>query len=234
MKARLVALLVVALVVGACGGGGDDGVGAPAQVAGSSGKATVVGDSVAFAMGAELRNVVDPRVEVKVIAEGGTGLARPDVFDWPTRLDALATDFPPEVLVVSVGSNDHQDLTDASGEVVVAFSDEAAWDAEYSRRLSEVFDHFADTGTTVVWVGQMHSADPLVGSTNRRVHRLATEVAGQRPFVVVADLGDWLGTGEEPASDCLEPDGVHLSETCTARAAEALAAVVEAEVPAEG
>ena len=147
-------------------------------------------------------------------------LLRPDVFDWPTRLDALATDFPPEVLVMSVGSNDHQDLTDASGEVVVAFSDEGAWDSEYSRRLGEAFDHFADTGTTVVWVGQMHSEDPVVGSTNRRIHRLAAQVAEDRPFVVVADLGDWLGSGEQPASACMEPDGVHLDARDDGRGAE--------------
>lgn len=227
------ALVLAVLLLAGCGG--EDAGGAVEQSgSGFLGKATVAGDSISYGIGAVLREEVDPRVEVKVISEGSTGLARPDEFDWPTRLEALATDFPPEVLVFSVGSNDHQDLTDGTGKVVAPFADEAAWETEYSRRLAEVFDHFTDTGTTVVWVGQMHSEDPLVGVTNRRIHRLAVEVAEDRPGVTVSDLGEWLGSGEEPATSCLEPDGVHLNEGCNRRAAEAVATEVDGLVAAPG
>ncbi len=82
---------------------------------------------------------------VKVIGVEGTGLARPDNFDWPTRLAELARDFPPQVLVLSLGSNDAQDLVDATGKLVAPLSDPEAWEAEYAARLAASFDAFRDT-----------------------------------------------------------------------------------------
>lgn len=223
MRAR--ALLIVAGVVAsaalgsACGG--DDGAGAAAPSA-EERKVTVAGDSISVGLGAELRGVVDDGTVVKVIGEGGTGLARPDVFDWPGRLEELARDFPPSVLVFSVGSNDAQDLTDADGDTVVTMADEDAWDAEYSARLGRAFDAFEGTGTQVVWVGHVRAADDRMGDGNRRIHRLAEQVAADRPWVQVEDLGELLGSGEAVASDCLLDDGVHLTVDCYRDADEAL------------
>ena len=185
-------------------------------------KITVAGDSLSFGLGSELRGVVPDDVVVKLIGEGGTGLARPDKFDWPTRLKQLAADFPPSVLMFSVGSNDAQDLTDAKGTVVAPLEDTAAWDAEYSKRLGEVFDAFSGTGTTVVWVGQARTAKKSVGNTNRRVQTLAARAAAGRPWVKVADLGELLGYGESTAVGCMTEDGVHLEPACYKKADKAL------------
>ncbi len=218
----LVAALLAALsVLAGCGGD-------PAPDAGAQGgdrKVTVAGDSISVGLGSQLRDVVPDGTTVKVIGEVGTGLARPDRFDWPARLRTLAQEFPPTVLVFSVGSNDHQALTDASGQVVVT-RDDPGWDEEYARRLAEVFDAFEGTGTTVVWVGHVRTEDPDVGRTNREIHRLATEVAADRPWVEVADLGELLGTGEEEATDCLVPDGLHLTVECLQRADRGLLPVL--------
>jgi lysophospholipase L1-like esterase len=187
------------------------------------GKVTVAGDSISVGLGAELRAAVDDGVEVVVIGQGGTGLARPDVFDWPARLRELAHEFPPDVLVFSVGSNDGQDLTDAAGNTVVTMAEEADWDAEYRRRLAEVFDAFGGTGTEVVWVGHIRTPDRRTGETNRRIHRLAVEEAAVRDWVRVEDLAELVGSGDTTARDCLLDDGVHLSVGCYRRAADRLA-----------
>lgn len=234
--ALLVAAAVLSVVSGACGGDSD----AAAPVGSASRKVTVAGDSISVGLGSHLRTVLQGDDEgddgddmvVKVIGEGGTGLARPDNFDWPSRIRALAAEFPPDVLVFSVGSNDAQDLTDADGRVVVTMSDEEAWDAEYSRRLTEVFDAFApaDGGsarTKVIWVGHVRAKKQVVGDTNRRVHELAASVAADRPWVEVEDLGELLGTGDGEASRCLLPDGLHLTADCLDEAARALVPAVE-------
>jgi len=242
--ARLLAAVAVAAAVGVGVAGCGDDSDAGATRGDGEHKITVAGDSISVGLGSQLREVLADRddrdggeagdgadgaddVVVKVIGEPGTGLARPDNFDWPTRLRALAADFPPDVLVFSVGSNDAQDLTDAAGEVVVPMSDEQAWDAEYSRRLAEVFDAFRpadgeDPTTRVVWVGHVRTARDDVADTNRRVHRLATEVAADRPWVAVRDLAALLGTGDAEATRCLLPDGLHLSVDCLAEADRAL------------
>lgn len=192
-------------------------------------KITVAGDSISVGFGAELRSAVSAPTVVKVIGEDGTGLARPDSFDWPARLRQLAAEFPPQVLVFSTGSNDAQDLRDATGKVVVPFTDAAAWDAEYTRRLGEVLDAFRDTSTTIYWLGQVRTTDDRVGLTNRRIHRLAEAAIASRggKAAFVADLAALLGTAEEPATRCLLDDGVHLTTACLREAGDGLATRIQ-------
>ena len=219
--ARSVAtLLAVGFVAAGCGGGADP---APPVAAAEPPKLTVTGDSISVGLGAALRDAADPSTEVKVIGVGGTGLARPDVFDWPARLDELARDFPPEVVVFSVGSNDAQDIVDASGAVVAGLGDDGAWESTYRALLAASFDAFEGTDTQVVWVGHVRTAEDRVGLANRRIHELAVEVASTRDRVTVEDLGELLDSGDAVATDCLVPDGVHLSTGCLDRAAEQLA-----------
>jgi hypothetical protein len=185
-------------------------------------KITVAGDSISVGLGASLREAVNGDVTLKVIGEEGTGLARPDDFNWPERLRTLARDFPPEVLLLSLSSNDAQDLADENGQRVVAYSQTAQWDQEYSNRLAESFDAFKDSGTTVLWVGHVRTQKDKVGLANRRIQQLAAQVASTRPWVVVQDLATLLGTGDQVAKDCLVPDGLHLKTDCLDLAARAL------------
>jgi len=190
-------------------------------------KVTVAGDSISVGLGAAFRGVVPADTVVKVIGVEGTGLARPDTFDWPTRLAELARDFPPQVLVLSLGSNDAQDLLDAQGRPVAAFADTQAWEDEYAARLAASFDAFESTGTRVIWVGHVRTQEERVGTVNRRVHEIATDVAASRDWVQVEDLAEYLDSGEGIATTCLIDDGLHLSATCLDQAAVKL----EADLP---
>ena len=224
LSLALLSLASCSIAVAAAGCSVDEPTASSVGEAGESSvqKVTVAGDSIAFGLGSELRSVVPDDVDVKVIAEGGTGLARPDKFDWPDRLAQLADDFPPTTLVFSVGSNDRQDIADSDGSVTVPLSNTEEWDAEYSARLGAAFDAFEGTGTNVVWVGQVRTQDPKVAEYNRHIHQLATEQAATRPWVKVADLSSLLGFGETKATGCLIGDGLHLSPKCYQRAAKAL------------
>ena len=221
--AAVAAVLVV--VAASCSGSPSGSAGAGPTTSTAMPKVTVAGDSISVGLGASLRTALGSGVDVKVIGEGGTGLARPDTFDWPARLAKLAREFPPTVLVLSLGSNDAQDLTDASGKDLVPFAKfppSAAWDAEYTRRLEASFDAFASTGTRVLWVGHVVTAEARVGQMNRHIHQLAVEVAKSRPFVEVADLAELLSTGESKATRCLVDDGLHLTVACLDEAAGTL------------
>ncbi len=220
--ARAALLTGCALAVLALAGCSDASGDEPASI-GDGGKVTVAGDSISVGIGTQVRSAVGDSREVKVIGEPGTGLARPDSFDWPSRLEELARDFPPEVLVFSLGSNDAQDLLDTDGRVVAPLSDEQAWDEEYSARLARSFDAFADSGTTVVWLGHVRTEEDRVGLRNRHVHELAEQVAAGREWVVVGDLAEILGSGEEVATQCLQDDGLHLTVDCLDRVATSLA-----------
>lgn len=208
------AVIALAIITAGCGDGG-------AEAAGNPSKVTVAGDSISVGLGSSLREVVDATVTVKVIGQGGTGLARPDRFDWPTRLEELARDFPPDVLVFSVGSNDTQDLRSADGDVVATMAD--GWEDEYARRLAAAFDAFEESDTRVVWVGHVRTEDPAVGQTNRDVHAMAEQLAAERDWVDVQDLAELTGSGDDEVSECLIADGLHLSVDCYDQASVTLA-----------
>lgn len=182
-------------------------------------KITVAGDSISVGLGSALREAVGDDVTVKVIGEVGSGLASPNAFDWPERLRELARDYPPDVLVFSLSSNDARDLVDEDGKLVASRADEAKWDLEYAARLAESFDAFEDTGTTVLWVGHVRTSKDKVGLANRHIQQLAAQVASTRPWVVVQDLASILGSGETVAKSCLVPDGLHLKADCLEMAA---------------
>ncbi len=223
------AVIFLAAALAGCGGSGSAASEAnPGDEAGSA-KVTVAGDSISLGLGVAMREEFegtsvgseDAELEVKAIGVDGTGLARPDNYDWPGRLEELAADFPPDVLVFSVASNDAQDLTDEDGETVATMGDPDAWDAEYSSRLARVFDAFDGTGTEVVWLGHVRTEDPAVAETNRHVHDLATQVAATRDWVTVEDLAELTGSGAESTSECLV-DGLHLGRDCYVTASEEL------------
>ena len=159
--------------------------------------------------------------EVKVIGESGTGLAsgptrstgRPGWRSSPgtSRRRCWCSPSAP---------NDAQDLLDRDGDLVAPLVGRRAHGTrEYSARLARSFDAFADTGTTVLWLGHVRTEEDRVGLRNRHVHDLATQVAADRDWVVVADLADILGSGDEVAADCLQDDGLHLIVDCLDRVA---------------
>jgi lysophospholipase L1-like esterase len=207
-------VIALSMVASGCGDGG-------AEAAGDHSKVTVAGDSISVGLGSSLRGAVAPTVTVKVIGQGGTGLARPDRFDWPARLEELAREFPPDVLVFSVGSNDTQNLRSADGDVVATMTE--GWEDEYTRRLAAAFDAFEESDTRVVWVGHVRAEDPAVGQTNRDVHAIAAELAAERDWVEVQDLAELTGSGDDEVSECLASDGLHLSVECYDEASAALA-----------
>ena len=207
------AFVMLVVLTTSCSGAGAD-TDAPPDA-----KVTVAGDSISVGVGSSLRGTVDDRVTVKVIGEGGTGLARPDRFDWPARLEELARDFPPDVLVMSLGSNDAQDLTDPSGRTVVTRSDPQAWEDEYRARLARSFDAFEGTGVQVVWLGHVRTEEALVAETNRRIHEAALDLAADRDWVSAEDLAELTGSGDDEISTCLTADGLHLGTECYGTAA---------------
>lgn len=217
-----VALVALAVLAGACSSADPVASAGAAAESGPEYKVTVAGDSISVGLGAALRGEVPSDTVVKVIGVEGTGLARPDTFDWPARLAELARDFPPQVLVLSLGSNDAQDLLDADGRPVASLADTEAWEAEYAARLAASFDAFEGTSTRVIWVGHVRTQEDRVGTVNRRVHEIATEVSAGRDWVQVEDLAAYLGSGEGIATTCLIDDGLHLSASCLDRAADAL------------
>ncbi|MBM3670824.1 MAG: DUF459 domain-containing protein [Actinobacteria bacterium] len=115
----------------------------------------VGGDSLSVTPG---ESVINQAVATQVIGnvrtvDGhvATGLARPEVFNWPGYLQSVVASFAPDVMVLTIGSNDDQALTGVGG---VGSLGSPAWIEEYRRRVGGLMDSMTGTGDiTLLWIG---------------------------------------------------------------------------------
>lgn len=120
-------------------------------------KAIIIGDSfIAVAGGIgeilekELLNYED--ITAKRVGKVSSGLSRPDYFDWPEEAKMLILQEKPNIAVIMIGSNDAQSITTLEGNLVENYGSEK-WNQEYSKRVSELLDIFAENNTIVFWIG---------------------------------------------------------------------------------
>jgi uncharacterized protein len=214
----------------------------------------LVGDSmmqIGIAPGIVQAFAGDPRVRIVRQTQIGTGLSRPDVFDWPAELAPMLVREKPRFVVATFGGNDAQDMR--LGEQAIPFGT-FTWDATYQDRVHAFMDELAHGGAEVLWIGlpPMRADD-----FNERVSKLDDLVVAAmhgEPRVNFLDATS-LVTGPDRAYTTYLPapggglvqvrqqDGIHLSSAggelvaarvvawITARAAELGGAALNAPAP---
>jgi uncharacterized protein len=116
-------------------------------------KILVAGDSMTEFLGPDLINqsATAGKATGNTETKYGTGLVRPDFFDWSLYAQQLVNSQHPEAVVVMMGGNDGQGITLANGAVLPDGSD--AWAKEYRRRVEVVMRIFSGNGKRrVYWV----------------------------------------------------------------------------------
>ena len=168
-----------------------------------------------------------------VFREGrpGSGLARPDYFDWPTESRLLVETIDPDVVIIMLGGNDIQRIRDSKGEFGsgIPWEDPARWDKEYTRRLEELV-------AALIVPGIVDAQGPrrvyVLSPTNRRPtrnkERVSRVVELQRASLAErlgvtwvdafsltsASSGRFLGSGLDAHgqhASFRKPDGIHLT-----------------------
>jgi hypothetical protein len=157
-----------------------------------------------------------------------TGLARPEVFNWPAYLQGVIARDQPDAVVLTLGSNDDQNLT---GEGGVGPFGSPEWIDEYRRRVGGTMDAITANGRTVLfWMGA-----PVMRNEQRSFDRytiingIYAEEARKRPGrVVYVDIFDRFLDANGRYADFLDgvqvrtPDGVHFSRAGGDRVAQAV------------
>ncbi|MEO5680905.1 MAG: GDSL-type esterase/lipase family protein, partial [Acidimicrobiales bacterium] len=177
----------------------------------------------------------DERWEPRTDAKPGTGLARPEVIDWPARIKARIPN-DTEVVVLGFGGNDAQDMLADGGRVKLA---EPEWEAEYQARIGRVLDVVERPGRTIVWVGVPVATAKNIEKARPAMTRAAKAELAKRPGALFLDTAGTLSGGDGRYKDLLtidgEPkrvrasDGFHLSPagaTLLGRALERLISTV--------
>ena len=165
-----------------------------------------------------------------------TGLARPEVFNWPAYIAGLAS--VPDALVLTLGSNDDQALTGEGGTGPFGTPE---WEAEYRRRVGGLMDSVIAKGTTIFWVGipPMRNTGRF-DSQYRLINDIARTEAEKRPGKAVfvdtvpalsapgGGYADYLGNLDGTIVQVRSGDGIHFTRAGGDRIAAAVLAAMRA------
>ncbi|MBN2114376.1 MAG: DUF459 domain-containing protein [Acidimicrobiia bacterium] len=147
----------------------------------------VIGDSLTPPTGSALRalGTQSGLLRVWVEAYEGTGLARPDILDWPALVASGAPAGPIDLVVVLLGTNDGQGLQSPQGRLDFGTPE---WEAAYGDLVGSLMDDLLSICRRVYWVGQ-----PIMGGANfdaymRRISAVVREEAAERLDVRYIDI----------------------------------------------
>jgi hypothetical protein len=143
----------------------------------------VAGDSLAEVPGQGLERAAKPSLDVVgVESRLSTGLARPDLYNWYTRIPAATKELGAKIAVFSFGADDAHDYMAGVPEgKTVGPLGSASWDAEYRRRVDGVTRELAARGIYTVWLGLPIPDGPGFRHSFPIVNRILASVAKAHP-----------------------------------------------------
>lgn len=170
-------------------------------------KVLLLGDSMAATgFGVILQKRLDAHPHVRCFrkAKSASGLARPDFFDWMAEGKRQVELRDPDLVLVILGGNDGQDLTNERGVGKRVHWDSDGWDDAYKERMASFLEEVSDEGARqVMWLGL-----PKMGQ--RGLERKLELIRGvQRD--AIADLGD-KGTYLDTIPFLVDDEGALLRE----------------------
>ena len=116
------------------------------------GPVLVIGDSLMRTPGRALEKLLKKeKISSTVFTSLGSGLARIDAFDWFAKIDDLMKTTAPSLVVMTMGANDNQSISNDGGFFQVGTPE---WTAEYSQRIGKMMDKASgdDGKTPVLWI----------------------------------------------------------------------------------
>jgi hypothetical protein len=151
--------------------------------------------------------------------KSGTGLARPEVFDWQTEYPAMLQSVKPYIVIVAIGANDGQGFVDAG--VTYPFGT-TGWRAIYKRRVEAFLALLEADGATVVWLGLPPMKSGAYNERIAEVNRIDYAAVNANPqaiwFSTAGIVGDANGQYQDfgqvrgQTVRLRQGDGIHLSD----------------------
>ena len=153
----------------------------------------VTGDSQAEFVGQRMLDVApDGLLRVDVVARNGTGLTRPEFFNWEVNAKQEIADRRPDAVVMVMGGNDGFNVT-VDGSSYGPFTPE--WETEYARRTAVVMRELGSRGRRpVYWAPSPTARDEefnrIYRVQNFAVGRAAPAVPGARYVDLYDNIDD--------------------------------------------
>ncbi|WP_131745344.1 DUF459 domain-containing protein [Frankia sp. Cppng1_Ct_nod] len=180
----------------------------------------VTGDSLTDGLGPTIAAGSEGAVHTDSDTRSGTGLVRPDFFDWATHAREQMANRDPEAVTVTLGGNDGQEITMPDGRVLPTGSPE--WLAEYRRRTIVVMQIWSGGGRRqVYWMSLPPAREPKLNGFYHQISGVAADAAQQVPGVHFVNVSDRLSKNGAYSSYLTDDrgktvlarttDGVHLT-----------------------
>jgi len=149
----------------------------------------------------------------------GTGLARPDVYDWPAAVSNEMATVNPDVVVFVFGANDDQDIVSDGHRYVLQ---SPAWQQEYALRVNQLLAETASGTRQVIWLGIPAMRRPRLNQTKDLINQIVQAAAAAHPDVSYLDVGSLVdGPGNSFSTyrtsaggqtvAVRDADGIHLT-----------------------
>lgn len=157
-----------------------------------------------------------PEVEIVVKSQSGTGLSRPEVYDWVDYVKSLPAEY--ETMLIFLGTNDAQNFI--QNKNVINFGSEE-WIKEYAFRLRALIDESCQKAKKVYWVGSLRMRSESFDRKMAILNSVAKkEIERKKSCGQYIGVTNWLSKNAKYA-DHLElnkksvkirmEDGIHLS-----------------------
>lgn len=196
----------------------------PSLVIGHEVEVALAGDSMmAVGLAPTLKRwlALQKNVHVTRAYRSGTGLSRPEIFDWPSEYPRMLGDVKPSIVICAMGANDAQNVQ--IGKKVLEF-DTPEWDEYFRARISGYLDILTRERAHVLWVGLPEMRSPGFAKKIAHVNVLLKTTLARYPNTTWLDpdprLGDTPNKGFQQfrANPQGKPikmradDGIHLTD----------------------
>lgn len=142
----------------------------------------LLGDSMMLeGIGPPLQRELKKNKGLTVIREGryGTGLARLDAFDWLAYFQQMLTRYQPDIVIITIGANDTQDMVVEGRRLNVG---QEEWNSIYRQRVAELLSRATALGVPVLWVGlPIMGQEPYgtrVANINEQARKVCMDTSG--------------------------------------------------------
>lgn len=147
----------------------------------------LVGDSMmAVGLAPVLRRALAKEDNVNVIRayRSGTGLGRPDVFNWMEEYPKMRGVHKPHIIICAIGANDAQGFQ--IDRTVYAFGT-PQWNAVYAERVRNFLNLLGQDGARIIWLGMPVMREPSFSKRMMAVSALTKSVVTEYPQVTWLD-----------------------------------------------
>ena len=159
-------------------------------------KILIAGDSMILeGFGVALERKLKKYEGLEIIREGkySSGLSRPDYYDWNASLKEKLEKHHPDLLIVSLGANDPQDILDQNKKRHYVATE--GWNKIYSERALHFLQIAQGMGVPTIWVGLPIMGHKKYGQRIANINTLVAEQCSQVPNCHFVDV--WLTLADD-------------------------------------